>query len=91
MRIEPSVILGPKICPKCEGKFCDHERTMQYIGIYWQSDDGQEWGQAAIASLHDGEISEPMRDALERQLWKEYARWVEDEGKDEAGALDSTC
>ncbi len=87
MKIEPSIIEGPAICPECED-YCDHERTMQYFAIYWQEDSGREWGDTALVSLP---VSDAMKETLERALWRRYREWVEDEGKDEAGALDSTC
>jgi len=80
MKIEPYIIDGPKFCGKCEGAFCDHERTMQWLGIYFVLDDGTEMGQCVMTRLDDdGELSEWAREYMESALWSEYHRWMDNE------------
>ena len=80
MRIEPHIIDGPQFHAECEG-YCHHQYDMQYIGIYWMTDDGLEYGSAAIVSLP---ISGLSRKLFNRLLWDKYYDWLRDEGYDES-------
>ena len=75
-RIEPHISQGTSICVQCEDD-CNHEPTMGQWYIYWQAEDGQEYGAACMTKLP---VDDVMLDALHGALWLKYEAWHESRG-----------
>jgi hypothetical protein len=73
MKVEPHIMRGPDFDGCLD--YCEHPKTIGQYAIYWQTDDGQEWGTAVAVALREGKIPRRSYLTLEAALWSKYMDW----------------
>jgi hypothetical protein len=75
MKHEAKIILGPTFCAEHLSS-CDEPPSFIWVGIWWQTDDGVEWGNNVMTALNgDGTLDSATLEAVKLELWKQYDEW----------------